>query len=836
MKRITFAVCLLGLVGGVASQALDQGTSFWDERPRHFRHHPERSFQRVATLGNYLNNGSEAADETVSEIIAATADGRTLVYTDAIRGAVGFIGITNPAQPVPLGTFPLDANPDDAVDHSPTSVDILGNRYALVAVDTTSGAFDVPGGYLLVLDITAPTAPVPVRTIDLGGQPDSVKISPDERFVAIAIENQRNEDLCVGGALNGTEADEDACVDGGGALGVLPQNPPGFVAVIRLAGPPAGWVRNDVALVGLAAYAPEDPEPEFVDVNARNEAVITLQENNHLAIVDLEKLTVKEHFPAGAVTLKGVDAEEDGVISLTNVLSDVPREPDAVAWLPGPGGKLQIATANEGDLFGGSRGFSIFRRDGAVAFDSGRTLEQIAVRHGHYPEGRSDAKGNEPEAILSARFGSEDYLFVGSERGSFVAVYTLNAAGRPTFEQLLPGPLGPEGLLAIPSRNLLVVAGETDLEGVAVRSSVMVYQLKRGAPAYPQILSDDERGSPIPWSALSGMTAVPWRPDTLLAVWDSAYTQSNILRIDVSESPAVVTDSLPLELGTIGTGNYDLEGIAVAPDRTLWLASEGNASDTIANRLIQVDPHGNVLAEIGLPPAVIACRAATTGTVARRTLGSGFEGVTVIPGPGRRYRLAVAQQRGWNYTTPECEGLDDDGGGVNALGEPNLTRIWIYDPRANSWSFVSWELAPLPPLAAWTGLSEITWQQDGGLLLVERDNLTGDFAGLKTLISVPAGADADGAIGTSEKAAYDLLPHLRATRGWISDKVEGVAVTPAGKVWVSTDNDGVDDWSGETWFFSPGRILEPVPLTAAQVPASMPRTLFVRASTEVAGR
>jgi hypothetical protein len=807
MKRITFAVCLLALAGGVASQGRDQDLGFWDERPRHHWPHQERSFQRIATLGNYLNNGDDAAEETVSEIIAATANGRTLVYTDAIRGTIGFIDITNPAQPTPLGTFPLDTDPDDEVDHSPTSVDIIGNRYALIAVDTTSGAFDSPSGYLLVLDITNPAAPVPARPpLDLGGQPDSVKVSPDERFVAIAIENQRNEDLCVGGTLDGTEADEDECVDGGGGLGVLPQNPPGFLVVIRLAGPPATWVRQDISLLGVADYAPGDPEPEFVDVNARNEVVVTLQENNHIVIVDLETLKVKEHFPAGSVSLKGVDAEEDGVISLTDVIEDVLREPDAVAWVPGPGRKFQLATANEGDLFGGSRGFSIFRRNGTVAFDSGRSLEQIAVRHGHYPEARSDAKGTEPEAILYARFGSEDYLFVGSERGSFVAVYTLDPSGRPKFDQLLPGPLGPEGLLAIPSRNLLVVSGETDLEGVAARSSVMIYQLKRGAPAYPQILSDDERGSPIPWSALSGMVSVPWHSNTILAIWDSAYTNANILRIDVSDKPAVVTHSLPINRGGTTSLGYDLEGIAIAPDRTLWLASEGNASDSIPNRLIQVDLQGNVLKEIGLPPEIVACRAATTGTVARRTLGSGFEGITVIPGPRQHYRLAVAQQRGWNYTTPECEALDDDGGGFNALGEPNLTRIWIYDPKATTWSFVSWELAPLQPLAAWTGLSEITLLQDGGLVLVERDNLTGDFAALKTLVRVPTGAGTDGLISASEKATYDLLPHLRASRGWITDKVEGVAVTSTGRTYVSTDNDGVDDWNGETWFFSPGRI------------------------------
>jgi hypothetical protein len=64
--------------------------------------------------------------------------------------------------------------------------------------------------------------------------------------------------------------------------------------------------------------------------------VVTLQENNHIVVVDLEKLAVINDFPAGAVTLNGIDTEEDGVISLTDTLANVLREPDAVTWLPGP--------------------------------------------------------------------------------------------------------------------------------------------------------------------------------------------------------------------------------------------------------------------------------------------------------------------------------------------------------------------------------------------------------------------------------------------------------------------------------------------------------------------
>jgi len=38
------------------------------------------------------------------------------------------------------------------------------------------------------------------------------------------------------------------------------------------------------------------------------------------------------------------------------------------------------------------------------------------------------------------------------------------------------------------------------------------------------------------------------------------------------------------------------------------------------------------------------------------------------------------------------------------------------------------------------------------------------------------------------------------------DKVEGLAITNDGTAYVSTDNDGVDEHSGETMFFTIGKL------------------------------
>ena len=42
----------------------------------------------------------------------------------------------------------------------------------------------------------------------------------------------------------------------------------------------------------------------------------------------------------------------------------------------------RIATANEGDYDGGSRGFTIFNLDGSVFYDSGNEFEHLAARFG----------------------------------------------------------------------------------------------------------------------------------------------------------------------------------------------------------------------------------------------------------------------------------------------------------------------------------------------------------------------------------------------------------------------------------------------------------------------
>ena len=58
----------------------------------------------------------------------------------------------------------------------------------------------------------------------------------------------------------------------------------------------------------------------------------------------------------------------------------------------------------------------------------------------------------------------------------------------------------------------------------------------------------------------------------------------------------------------------------------------------------------------------------------------------------------------------------------------------------------------------------------------------------------------------TKELVRDLLPDLAVLNGYAMDKIEGFAIDAAGTGFVVTDNDGVDDSSGETLFWSIGAV------------------------------
>jgi hypothetical protein len=192
----------------------------------------------------------------------------------------------------------------------------------------------------------------------------------------------------------------------------------------------------------------------------------------------------------------------------------------------------------------------------------------------------------------------------------------------------------------------------------------------------------------------------------------------------------------------------------------------------VPHALYKIAPNGEIEEEISFPAELLA-----------NEVRFGAEGVTLIGDT-----LWIAIQREWK---------DDP---------KNTVKLVSYNIETGEWGAVRYEKAE--PATGWVGLSEITAHGDW-VYVVERDNQIGTAAVTKKVYRIPAAEMVPAALGgelpvVSKELVADLIPALTSTGGYVLDKVEGLAITPDGKIWVSTDNDGVDDHSGETMFFSIG--------------------------------
>ena len=700
----------------------------------------EMNFNRIASFETTANlaEGADINSETSAEIIAASGDGMTLIYTDSPLEAVGLIDITDAKNPAPLGNIDMPGEP--------TSVAVKDNM-AFVGVNTSEDYVNT-SGQLVVIDLAKKEI---VGSCELGGQPDSIAIAKDGSFVSVAIENERDEDL------------------GDGRTG---QMPAGFLVMVSVADAGCGDIKA-IDLAGLAEVSPEDPEPEFVDVNTLGETVISMQENNHMVVVSKDG-EILSHFSAGAVDLENIDIwDERGALTFTGSQEGRKREPDAVKWID----ENHFATANEGDMDGGSRGWTIFNKDGSVVYESGVSFEHALIQIGHYPDKRSDSKGVEPESIETATFGDTPYVFVGAERSSAVGVYDVSDLANPVLKQILPSGIGPEGYVALPERNLLVSANEVDLiEDGGVRAHVMMFELGEGAAMYPTLTSAgaDEL---IGWGALSGMVA--GEDGMVYAVNDSFYGfQPSIFKIDATQRPAQIVDVIRIHRANGDAAQkLDLEGITLDGKGGFYVASEGRMERAIPHAIYHVEADGLIKTnkgEITIPAELL--------NVEKRF---GFEGITKVGDT-----LWMAVQREWK-DDPE-----------------NHVKLVSYNLETKEWGAVLYPKAA--PEKGWVGLSEITAHGDY-FYVIERDNQIGSNAVTKKIYRIPAADMVPAALGgelpvVSKEEVFDLIPDLQAFGGYVVDKVEGLAIFADGTIFASTDNDGVDDSSGETFFWQVGKV------------------------------
>ncbi len=357
-----------------------------------------------------------------------------------------------------------------------------------------------------------------VRQVIVGALPDMVIFSPDGKYVLSANEGEPSDeyDADPPGTVSIIDLDHDFAVT--------------TLDFSAFAGQQAALAANGLRVFGPEASLAQDLEPEYIAVSDDSKyAWVSLQENNGIARLDLTSKTIAEIFPLGfkdySLSENAIDvSDRDDQIQRNPWPVFGMYQPDAIAAYE-VGGVTYVVTANEGDardydgfseeervkdltldadafpdaetlqqedqlgrleitttlgdtdgdgdyeaLYSyGARSFSIW--DGATGeqvYDSGNELEQEVIAAGRYDDGRSDAKGVEPEGVVLGQVGEQTIAFIGLERADAVAVYDVTNPYAPQFLQLLVSGDAPEGLVFVSAddspneKSLFIVSSEGD--------------------------------------------------------------------------------------------------------------------------------------------------------------------------------------------------------------------------------------------------------------------------------------------------------------------------------------------------------------------------------------
>ena len=477
--------------------------------------------QGMTFLGRYETG---LFDGSAAEIPAYDPVTRRLFVTNSAANSVDILDVSNPAMPTLFNSIGVGGGPNSVA---------FANGIMAVAVENspnqqpgTVAFYDASGNFL--------------NAVGVGALPDGLTFSPNGTTLVVANEGEPEGyaagqfdpegsisviDLSGGvasatvstagfGAFNGTTLDPSVRIFGPGAT-VAQDLEPEYVAFS--ADGQTAYVslqeNNAIATVDIATATVTniaglgfkdhrlagnalDASDRDGGINIQNWPVYGMYQPDAIATYEVGGQTL-------IVTANEGDAREyDGFeeeARIKDLVLDPTAFPNAAELqLDQNLGRLTVTTTlgdtdGDGDydeLYAlGARSFSIFQPDGTLVFDSGDALEQItaaeipdffnSTNDETDPDGRSDAKGPEPEGIALGEIDGATYAFVGLERVGGVAMFDITDPANVSFVDYLnprdfladpttsaAGDLGPEGLLFISAADsptgspLLVVTNE----------------------------------------------------------------------------------------------------------------------------------------------------------------------------------------------------------------------------------------------------------------------------------------------------------------------------------------------------------------------------------------
>jgi len=327
----------------------------------------EQSSVEMSVLGQYQ---SGVFDQSAAEIVSYDPVSQRAFVINAASGEVDILDLSDPENPTLFSSIDVSDLGGDA-----NSVTVK-NEIVAIAVEA---AVRTDNGFVALYD----TAGTRLNVVNAGALPDALTFSPDGRYVLVANEGEPASDYSIDPEGSVTIIDL--------ANGVL--NP-----VLNTADFQAFNGREDelrtqgIRIFGPGASAAQDFEPEWVEVSADSStAYISLQENNAIAVVDIETATVTDIFPLGFKDWSidgqwsgvGFDASNrDNGINLNYWPVKGIFLPDTIR-LYETAGERYLITANEGDARDYDTWTEEFRvKDlqlDPVAFPTAATLQEDAA-------------------------------------------------------------------------------------------------------------------------------------------------------------------------------------------------------------------------------------------------------------------------------------------------------------------------------------------------------------------------------------------------------------------------------------------------------------------------
>jgi len=287
-------------------------------------------------LGTYETN---VFDEGAAEIAAFDAARDRVFFVNADAGTVDVLDLDASASPTLLTSIDVNTLAENNASSAFTagganSVAVAGDLLA-VAVEADP---QTDLGVVVFIDLTTDLTNIPTSTVDVvevGALPDGIAFTPDGSTLIVANEGEPDDGVDPEGSISLVNVT---------TFGVTPITFDGLTSVpdgVRIIGTPD----NPTPTIA------EDLEPEFPTAT-NTTAYVTLQENNALAVVDLNAETVsvlalgyKDHSSMG----NGIDAsDEDGAVNIQTWPVFGMYQPDAIAAAT-IGTETVLVTANEGD-------------------------------------------------------------------------------------------------------------------------------------------------------------------------------------------------------------------------------------------------------------------------------------------------------------------------------------------------------------------------------------------------------------------------------------------------------------------------------------------------------